>query len=282
MNDQTIRLLSARPQLRASVTAISATARQASDAHQLLQTSDAVMSQATAAAVLLASTLKGTQRLNLQLECDGPLRGALIDAGADGTFRGYVKNTNLAQGHFNWRAALGNAGFLSVLRPQPNGEFYRSAVELTAFDLEADLQHFLTQSEQVASAVALVPSADFKSVTGVLIQTLPGGDESALAKLRTNLHQRVRDAVNSNLGIEDIAKAALHGFDADIVDRVPVTWRCTCSRERVLDMLRSLGRDELKAIAEEQGEAVVTCEFCSTKHRASADELRAMIHAAVN
>ena len=64
------------------------------------------------AAVLLAALQKGSSRINLQIECDGVLRGMFVDASADGDVRGYVKEPQL----HGTAAVLGRGGFLSVLR----------------------------------------------------------------------------------------------------------------------------------------------------------------------
>ena len=106
----------------------------------------------------MAALQKGQQRVNVQVECDGPLRGLFVDAGADGTVRGYVKNAlfqlEAVEGEFKWRPALGNSGFLSVLR-DVGSEYYRSSVELKALSLASDLNYYFDTSEQVTTRLAL-------------------------------------------------------------------------------------------------------------------------------
>jgi molecular chaperone Hsp33 len=125
--------------------------------------------------------------VNLQIECDGPVRGLFVDADPDGNVRGYVRGPSV---HFpgdpraGARAALGGSGFLSVLRDLGSGQFYRGHVELRALDIARDLDRYFEESEQVATALDLrvVPrdGEPLGEVAGLLVQKLPDGDAAAL------------------------------------------------------------------------------------------------------
>src|SRR5688572_10476145 len=104
---------------------------QAQRLHGLAEGSAAMLGEAINAAALLAALQKGNSRINLQVECDGPLRGLFVDASADGDVRGYVKEPQL----HGTAAVLGRSGFLSVLRDLGQGEHYRSSVDLSAMEL---------------------------------------------------------------------------------------------------------------------------------------------------
>src|SRR5512140_2190085 len=126
--------------------------------HGLYPTSAHLFAQALAAGALLGALQKDRGRINLQLECDGPVRGLLVDADAAGNVRGYVRAPLV---HFpgdpgsGAHAALGGSGFLSVLREDGRGQPYRSAVELAAFDLPEDPRRWFATSEQVVTAFDL-------------------------------------------------------------------------------------------------------------------------------
>lgn len=278
-----LRLLLPSPNLTVSVAVTTGLCRQARELHRLREVSALLLAQGITGAVLMASLLKGEQRINLQVECDGPLHGLFVDAGADGTVRGYAKNPNLdlelGKGPFRWRPALGNSGFLSVLRPLPEGEYYRSAVELTHFALDEDLRHYFATSDQVPTALAWCqqPAAGepLGATVGVLVQALPDGDRDALATIGAQLEARLTGALaaDATAQVDALAAAVLTGVDAEPLSRTPLFWRCTCSKQRVLDMLASLGRAELQSLMEDHGSAQVTCHFCGTRHEATKDEL---------
>lgn len=272
MADAVVRALLNESNLKVSVVVATGVAREARARHQLASASASLFAQGLAAGALLASLQKEETRVNLQLECDGPLRGYFVDASVSGAMRGYVKNPNveveLAQGAFQWRAALGNSGFISVLRDL-GGEYYRSSVELTTMQLERDLNHYFRTSEQVATRVMLelahAGDEPLGAVAGVLVQALPDGDLQALEALAEVLPARLRAWCAAGGGdAESLLGALLPG--EEVIARTPVRFECTCSKDRALRTLAALGADEVQEIVDTMGSTAVTCQFCGTRH----------------
>ncbi|HZH02693.1 MAG TPA: Hsp33 family molecular chaperone HslO, partial [Myxococcaceae bacterium] len=223
-------------------------AREAQKIQSALSASAAVLARGLTAGVLLGALQKHKQRVNFQLECDGPLRGFFVDADSEGTARGYVKNPNVAYsgapGAFAWRPVYGNAGYLSVIRDLGEGEFYRSSVELEAFDLSQDLERYFQISEQLDSRVALevLPSEgeSLGRVAGLLLQALPDGDRAALEahglRMREGaLHQALE--AHPEMGAAGLLSVLFPEAAPDITARLPVAYRCTCNRDRVVRAL---------------------------------------------
>lgn len=269
--------------LTVALACVPGVAQEARRRHQLKPVSAAILGQAFAAAGVMTALQKGEARVNLQLECDGALRGLLVDAGVDGTMRGYVKNTlvdvELGQA-FRWRAALGNKGFLSVLRDIGH-EYYRSSVELEAFDLGADLNRFFTISEQVKThlAIACAPRGDepLGLVVGALVQALPEGDLKALEAVGETLQSALDRAVGDPTvnTPEAVFGRVFPGVTVGL--RTPARFACTCSKERTLETLKSLGRDEIQEIVDTAGSTAVTCHFCGTKYEITLPDLFALL-----
>ena len=287
--DGVARALLPRINLKVSVVVASSAAREARSKHQLQTAAASLLGQAMAGAALMASLQKDNSRINLQLECDGALRGLLVDASASGDVRGYVKNpyvdVELAEGAFRWRGALGNKGFLSVLRDVGEGEFYRSSVELTAMSLADDMNKYFEVSDQVATRLALdvisAPDEPLTLVAGVLIQALPDGDAKALEGLGAALPERLRTALTSlqTVTAETVLTAVCAELSPSVVMQGPLQWRCTCSKDKVLSTLASLGRAEVQDILDTQGSTAVTCQFCSTRHEATFHDLIELLEA---
>ncbi len=286
MTDKRLRAICHDKGLTASVAVVTGTAREGQKMHGLHDMSAMLLAQAMAAGALLVSLQKDASRINLQLECDGPLRGMFVDAGADGSIRGYVKNPYLDvegnRGPMRWRPALGNKGFFSVLKDVGDGDFYRSSIELAAMDPALDLERYFTTSEQVQSKVALAVERSGEEplgvVAGVLIQALPHGDLTELQRIGASLTAELERHVKGKLGVEAEAllSSMLPGFEP--MSQTPVAWRCTCSKDRVLVALSAMGKAELQDILTTQGEAAATCQFCSRRHVASADDLKALLN----
>jgi molecular chaperone Hsp33 len=286
MPDQLLRAMFDELDIKASVVVCTETARAARAAHSLEPVSAMLLGQWLCAGALMAALQKGDSRINLQLECDGPLRGMFVDASALGPLRGYAKNPyldlELDEGPQRFRPAFGNTGFISTLRNIGDEEYYRSSVELKHMTLSDDLNHYFTSSEQVPTAVALHQErsgADpLGCVAGVLFQLLPGGNSQKFERFTLSVADRLTQALSG--GVTEpfgILQQLANGHDFQPLASTPVSWQCTCSREKVLSMLQSLGKAELAAILTETGEAKVTCQFCGTAQVASADDLRQLL-----
>lgn len=276
--------------LRAVVLTTTQLSRHARTLHQAEAASASLLAQGLTGALMLAALQKAKTRVSLQVECDGPLRGFFADADTDGNVRGYVKNRAVgflgAEGAFHFRPALGNKGYLSVLRDLGQGEFYRSSVELVAFDLSLDLERYFQTSDQVESRVVLgvVPEAGepLGQVHGVLLQAMPGGDVARLAALGEAVRQRAVGIAQEPPRSAPALLGALldplpDGSAFEITSRIPLAYQCTCSLERVERALVSMGAAALREVIEEDKKAELTCEFCARHYLLEEAALRSLL-----
>ena len=284
--------------LRVVLVTAGALSRKARALHSAEPAAAALLAQGLASAALLAALQKEKGRINLQLECDGPARGMFADAEAGGTVRGYVKNPYVTftggEGEYHWRPVLGNSGFLSVLRDLGGGEYYRSSVELQAFDFPKDLERYFHTSEQVQTRVALELQAravDGKpdalgQVVGVLLQPLPDGDPQTFRELGDTLPQRLLQVLGEQArdGADGSALGLLRALfgrdDLEIMSRYPLDFECGCSRERVKRALLAMGRAELEDVLATDKKAEATCQFCTTQYVITEAELRELLASA--
>lgn len=278
--------------LRAIAVVATEVSRTARDLHRAASTAAVLLSEGFVAGALLSALQlqKSTAKINFQLECDGALRGLFVESDATGALRGYVKNPLVdiqgGPGQYRWRPALGNSGFLSVLRDPGSGELFRSSVQLQAFDLPRDFERYFAASEQVETAVAIevVPrdAEPIGAVGGVLLQTLPGGDVQALRSLRSKCCEggALRAALQSDIaGAGALMARLLDGAELEITSRYPLSWNCPCSTERAMRALMTLGRGELDDMLRKDGKAEATCHFFETRYEVSGDELRELLRA---
>jgi molecular chaperone Hsp33 len=236
--------------VRAVFVRVSDTARMARMLHGLYPTSARLFGEALAAGALLGALQKDGARVNLQVECDGPIGGLFVDADDAGNVRGYVRRPAV---HFpgdparGAHAALGGSGFLSVLRELGGGQHYRSAVQLEAFALSQDLRRWFDASEQVPTALglAVTPRGDepLGEVAGLLVQRLPQGDDAAIDEARAKIAAGgLERAVAAGAGAQEVLRAvAGEGFD--LLADVEVAYRCGCSPERARVAVSALGAD---------------------------------------
>jgi molecular chaperone Hsp33 len=242
------------------------------------------------AGLLLSCNLKTeSARVNIRVLGDGPLGGIFVDAGTDGTVRGYVKNPTLELppspfGKLDVGGAVGANGFLHVIKDLGYGYPYSGTVELVSGEIGEDFTHYLASSEQIASAVMLgvfVSAQGVEASGGLLIQLLPSEDHDELASwLETRLAdlEGITTYLRAGQSITQILYDILGDQELVLMPEVKlVRFACPCSEDRVLSALRMLGRAELEDMIETDKGAEATCQFCNEVYRVTVDQLENLI-----
>jgi molecular chaperone Hsp33 len=132
---------------------------------------------------------------------------------------------------------------------------------------------------RVALHVAPAEGERLGAVAGVLVQALPSAEAGAVERVADTLQRRLEAAVDgrSDLTARGLAEALFGAEGLKAQSEVPLRYTCPCSKERVLEAIAALGADEVKDLLEKQGGAEVKCHFCGRAHRATADDLRALL-----
>lgn len=232
------------------------------------------------AALLLRLATKTPARLVLELVGDGPIRRVIAEADDLGGLRGMVGHQRVDVPHRpDGKLAVGDAvgeGTLRVLREHPGGT-YQSQVALVSGEIGEDVAHYLAQSEQTHSAVllgVLARPAGVAAAGGLLVEVLPGAGDAVLDRLESNL----RDGAGVSWwleegGVERVVEGALEGLEPEIREERELSYRCRCSRARLLRHLELMSRDDLDYLREENGELQADCVFCGSSYRFASHEL---------
>ncbi len=291
MADQLIRATAAEGGIRAVGAITTRLAEEARQRHKLSYVATAALGRTMSAGLLLASSMKRPgSRINIRIKGNGPLGGILVDAGLDGTVRGYVDNPDVelppnSKGKLDVGGAVGHDGYLYVVRDVGYGYPYSSTVELVSGEIGDDLTHYLVSSEQTPSALVLGVFVGAEGVTasgGILLQVLPKAarDEALVQTLESRVAElagftpllqagktlpEILDGLLGDRGLEMLPETQLLRF------------HCGCSFNRVLGALKMLGEAELQDMIDKDNGAEATCHFCGKVYQASSDELAQLI-----
>ena len=242
------------------------------------------LGEAVAAAVLLASTLKFQGLLTLQLRGEGPMYLMLVEC-TDGLAVRAVARFREPPATMDLRELSGHGTLTVTVENEGAANRYQGIVPLAGESMGECLREYFESSEQLPTRLWL--HADGENVSGLLLQRLPvnskpvgileSGAGVASEDEVEDAWRRVQLVADTVTGAElaefDDARLLLRLFNEDDVrmfESTPVFFRCRCSRERVENMLRALGRDEVDSVIEEFGQVEVRCEFCSRAYRLDA------------
>lgn len=234
-----------------------------------------LLGQAVAAAALFTGHVKIDGRLSVQLRSSAGLRTLFSECTAAGTVRGIVQLRD-GQDVPTDLTALGEDALLAITIENPGldpraPQRYQSLVELKAATLDAALQDYFVRSEQLPTRLLL--AADGEQVAGIMLQKLPGDEGDADGWRRAGM---LFDTLGHGELLATAPTALLHRLfheeSVTVLNQQPLRFGCSCSRERVQDMLVSLGREEAMAAAED-GQAEIRCEFCGRRYHFSPDQI---------
>lgn len=236
-----------------------------------------LLGEALAAAALLSASLKFSGTLTLQLSGGEGAVSMLVAQSTDTlAVRGMAhvrEGVDAAQMKEFSELVVG--GSLVVTVEQGDGSTpWQGIVPLEGASLAQCLESYFAASEQVPSIFRL--DADESSAAGLMLQKLPAAarEGEATAAATQDIWEEA-EALMATVQPGELLSTepdrllgslfAMH--DVRLFDGDAVRFACRCDRERVAAMLRSLGREEVESILSEQGEAVVTCEFCRRPYR---------------
>lgn len=266
MNDLLQRFLFESADIRGDLVHLDATWQAVLEKHDYPAPVRRLLGEMMVAAVLLSATLKLKGRITLQIQGEGPVSLMVVECTSERTLRGLAHAAEqLPAGNLG---ALVGAGRLAItLEPVDGPERYQSIVELGGDTLAEVLENYLDISEQLETRLWF--SVDDQRAAGLLIQKLPESRKDSDADAWNRIHQlstTIRDEELLNLPAREIIHRLYHEEDVRVFEPEAVCFRCSCDRERVANMLRTLGLEEVRSIIRDEGSVRVACEFCNHKY----------------
>ena len=224
-----------------------------------------LLGQAATAICLLSATLKSNSSLTLQIQNGNPLTLLVMQVNESQHFRGMAE----WQGEVTDSALekLCHGGQLTITIEQDSGERYQSIVDMQQESLAKALHSYFQQSEQLPTDLWLATNS--QHAAGLLLQALPKqheDDDPDAWNRACQLANTLTDEELLELPTEELLHRLYHEEDIRLYEPSPVTFRCSCSRDRFANNLRNLGEKEIQDIIKEQGSISVNCGFCQQQY----------------
>ena len=243
----------------------------------------------TIAASLMGYMLKGEEdSVTLRVDGGGPAGQLVAVADSRGNVKSCVTNPVVElplnpQGKLDVGGAVGSDGTLSVVKDMGLKEPYVGVIPLVSGEIAEDIASYYATSEQIPTVCSLGvlvnPDLTVKAAGGFLVQLLPFADEKCIDIIEQNVAKirPVSAMLDEGITPEEIANMLLEGLEPNELDTAHPVYKCDCSRERTERVLISIGKDELKSIADEGKDTAVSCHFCGKEYVFTPDEIRKLI-----
>ena len=288
MSDYIVHASGAGNQVRIFAASTRDLVEKAREIHNTSPVATAALGRLLTAGAMMGSMMKGEKDLlTLQIQCSGPIGGLTVTAKSDGTVKGYVNNPDVmlppnSKGKLDVGGAL-DLGVLSVIKDMGMKEPYVGQTQLVSGEIAEDLTYYYATSEQIPTVcglgVLVNPDLSVSAAGGYLLQLLPGAGEETISRVEENIKKLppVSTMIRQGMTPEQIAFAALDGFEPNILDEYEMGYVCDCSRARVERALISLGTKELGEIEAEGKPIEVGCQFCDKKYSFTPNDIKNLI-----
>jgi molecular chaperone Hsp33 len=288
MKDYLVKALAYDGNIRAYAVRTTATVSEAQRRHQTWRTASAALGRTLTAGVMMGAMLKGEDKLTIKINGGGPLGPMVVDSNAKGEVRGYVTNPEVdfestEQGKLDVRRAVGTDGTLAVVKDVGMRDFFSGQVPLVSGELGEDFTYYFATSEQVPSSVGVGvlvnPDDTILAAGGFIFQLMPGTPDPIIAKLEERLKsiEPISKLIERGLTPEEILEELFGKDQVKVLETMPVSFECNCSKDRFANAIVGLGAAEITAMIEEDGQAEAHCHFCNEKYlftKAELEELK--------
>ena len=286
--DHIIRMIARDAPIKAMAIQARDLVERARSIHKTLPVATAALGRTLMAASMIGQQLKEEDgSVTVRISGGGPLGNILAVSDSSGNVRGYVQNGQVelplkGPAKLDVGRAVGTEGSLTIIKDLCMKDPYVGTVPLVSGEIAEDITAYFAESEQIPTACALGVLVDtdltVAAAGGYLIQLLPGADDAVIDQIEAGIQRMgtVTQHLSKGMSIEELLRQVLGAFDLEVLETGPVEYRCYCSRERMRNALRSLGKKELLELISEQGRAELTCQFCDAVHVFEREELEAL------
>jgi molecular chaperone Hsp33 len=257
--------------------------------HDLSPVATAAFGRLITISAIMASNMKNKEdKLTIQIKGNGPIQTMLVTANNIPELKGYVANPYVdiplnEFGKLDVGGAVGNEGYINVIKDIGLKDPYVGISPLTSGEIADDFTNYFAKSEQTNSAVALgvlVDKNGVKSAGGYIITPMPDATDEEISKIEQSIFKAgaISRMLDEKLSLIDIAKKVTGDENVEVIEEgIRPVYECDCSKENMADALATLDETELKQMIEEDGKAELVCHFCNKKYDFSKEELEGIL-----
>ena len=253
--------------------------------HDLSPVATAAFGRLITISAIMASNMKNKEdKLTIQIKGNGPIQTMLVTANNIPELKGYVANPYVdiplnEFGKLDVGGAVGNEGYINVIKDIGLKDPYVGISPLTSGEIADDFTNYFAKSEQTNSAVALgvlVNKDGVKASGGYMITPMPDATDEEIFKIEQSIFKAgaISKMLDKNMTLLEIAKAVTGDENVQLIEEnITPVYECDCSKEHMEDGLATLDKDVLKEMIEEDRKAELVCHFCNKKYEFSKEEL---------
>ncbi|WP_227318663.1 Hsp33 family molecular chaperone HslO [Cedecea davisae] len=277
-HDQLHRYLFENYAVRGELVTVSETWQQIMENHDYPQPVKKILGELLVATSLLTATLKFDGDITVQLQGDGPMTLAVINGNNKQQMRGVARVQGEIPAEAELKDLVGN-GYLVITITPSEGERYQGVVGLEGDTLAACLEDYFMRSEQLPTRLFIrTGEVEGKAAAGgMLLQVLPAQNaQSDDFNHLATLTETIKAEELLTLPANDVLWRLYHEEEVTLYDPQAVEFKCTCSRERCADALRTLPDEEINSILAEESEIDMNCDYCGSHYVFDAMDIAAI------
>lgn len=289
MQDKIMKFLAYEGKVSVICTNTTELVEKARKTHDLSPVSTAAFGRLLTITAIMGNEMKSEKnKLTIQMKGNGPLGTMLTTSDNFPRVKGYVSNPLVDlplndMEKLDVGGAVGNAGFINVIKDIGLKEPYVGICPLVSGEIAEDFAEYFAKSEQNNTAVALgvlVDKNGVKSAGGYIITPMPDATEEEISKIEQSIFKvgAISKMLDQNLSLLEIAKKVTGDENIQIIEEdITPVYECDCSKEHMADGLATLDKTVLKEMIEEDGKAELICHFCNKKYEFSKEELEEIL-----
>lgn len=292
--DQLHRFLFTKHDIRGELVCISDTWQQLLNNHHYPPAVQTLLGEVLVATSLLTATLKFAGDITVQLQGDGPLKLLVINSNHQQQLRGVARLAGDVPEQASLTDLLGNGIMVITLTPE-QGERYQGVVDLDGDSLSTCLENYFQRSEQLATRLFIHTTHQHGQpvAAGILLQTLPARNTADNEPVSVSEQPLSINHPLNHLGIltdtltshelcylpaEQVLWRLYHEEEVTLYPPQAISFHCSCSRQRCLDVLATLSKQEITAMLQQQNSTDMHCDYCGQHYLFSADDLSSLLN----